>query len=525
MDVDVGNVQAEACRNNSLVVKACRMQKIHSRMLKIIQVYRVVHVIIGVALIGADDYFRRVFHAFIMTKRAVFGESSFAHICKIRYDRSMKKNTLIAGQCAVLFAALCMALLSSCGRIKDSAQDKKEKNERSAYQSLYEELHQEERLRNEALARYVRNASVHEKVCQMFIENVEGDTTFVPVEKKFIPGGYLFFSYNLADSARGIMRFTDSIRDWCYKNGEIPPFLAIDQEGGDVNRLRAVAGPLPSARRVADTMTLDAAYRLYTAQARQMRALGFHLNLAPVVEELTPGNEQFLEGRSFGNYMKVRTFGTACINAYENRGVGAVIKHFPGNTNADPHTGLPEITLSSERLEESIKSFSQVLRANPSGTLISHARTTAVDPGVPACFSSVWITERLCGSMGYDGIVFSDDVFMGALNANGYPPEEAAVRAVQAGVNCIMISEKRFSKPAAVLIERAKDDAAFAALVDASFEKIIAFKLRCGILRYERGADGGYEIVPSPTVQSVDARLKEFNEAKKQNVDLCVTYF
>ena len=171
-----------------------------------------------------------------------------------------------------------------------------------------------------------------------------------------------------------------------------------------------------------------------------MRELGFDMNLAPVVEICTPANAEFLEGRSFGNLEQVITYGRACINAYENNRIATVLKHFPGNSNTDPHTGLPEITLSKEALLEIIVPFREFAKMEPSAILMSHARTTAIDEGVPACLSKVWVTDILRKEYGYEGLIFSDDIFMGALADNGYPPEEAAIRAVEAGIDCIMIS-------------------------------------------------------------------------------------
>ena len=104
---------------------------------------------------------------------------------------------------------------------------------------------------------------------------------------------------------------------------------------------------------------------MYTKQAKQMKEMGFHMNLAPVIEICTEDNAEFLDGRSFGNFELVLNYGRACVNAYENNGIATVVKHFPGNTNTDPHTGLPEITLSKADLESSIRSFEEILKYNP----------------------------------------------------------------------------------------------------------------------------------------------------------------
>ena len=213
-----------------------------------------------------------------------------------------------------------------------------------------------------------------------------------------------------------------------------------------------------------------------------MKELGFDMNLAPVVEVCTDDNKDFLDGRSFGELDKVINYGRACINAYENNGIATVLKHFPGNTNTDPHTGLPEITLSEAELKSSIESFRQLVDYNPAAVLMSHARTTAIDEGVPACLSKVWVSDILREQYGYQGLIFSDDIFMGALADNGYPPETAAIRAVEAGIDCIMISEKRFAKAGKVLYQRALQDQAFALKIDSAVTRILKYKIKAGLL-------------------------------------------
>ena len=233
---------------------------------------------------------------------------------------------------SLIIITLSIFLISSCGRIGDARQDKIEKKSRKSAAAVHAVIDAKYHERKSALENFVKTTSLKDKVCQLFIVNIDGDKTFVPVEKDFIPGGYLFFSYNLAETPEGIMKFTDSIRSYCHSKGVVSPFLAIDQEGGYVNRLRTVCGPLPSAKRVSDRLNVETAYRLYSMQAIQMKALGFNMNLAPVVEVETKDNEKFLDGRSFGDKLKVRSYGTACVNAFENRGIATVIKHFPGNT-------------------------------------------------------------------------------------------------------------------------------------------------------------------------------------------------
>ena len=391
----------------------------------------------------------------------------------------------------------------------------------------------------DAFENYLEGMPLEEKICQLFIENLEGDRVFRPVEKLrdisgneelsensyIIPGGYLFFSFNIGKTPEQIMVFTDSIRDYCLANGQTPPFLAVDQEGGYVNRLKKINGPLPSAERVAQTVDTEAAGRLYGSQALQMRLLGFNMNLAPVVEVCTDSNKDFLAERSFGNADQVIGYGSAAIKAFEDNGVGTVLKHFPGNTNTDPHTGLPEIKLDEKDLFESLEPFKELVKLCPSGILMSHARTKAVDGQVPSCLSQVWVTEILRKEYGYDGIIFSDDIFMGALASNGYAPEKAVIMAVNAGVDCIMISEKRILKPARILYKKAVENPEFKAKIEQAVRRIQRYKLNAGLLQLADDGKGGYVIEAVGLQDDSAERLNQFNKAKQNNTEFYQEYF
>jgi beta-N-acetylhexosaminidase len=428
---------------------------------------------------------------------------------------------------AVCVLSACVILVSCSA---DRGQDRRDRNMRAGAAAVQSAVEAERKLRDRAVEEYVGSLSLEEQTAQLFIENLEGDALFTPVERTgalhgkpgtgapLIPGGYLFFSYNIADTPQKTASFTASIRSYCTAWGIVPPYLALDQEGGEVNRLRGIAGPLPSQERVALCMTPAQAYELYSLQAVQMRALGFTMNLAPVAEVCTDANRSFLAGRSFGSEEQAVAYGTAGINGFQNNGVAAVLKHFPGNTNTDPHTGLPEIVMSSDDIDRLvIYPFMRLAAHNPAGVLMSHARVSSLDSGVPACMSHEWVSGRLRGSCGFGGLVFSDDIFMGALSRNGYPPEKAALQAVEAGVDVIMISEKKFAGPASVLVARAEKDPAFAGKIRVSCGRVIRFKIAYGVLRLIR-KDGAYTVVSAGMPADT---LSDYGASFRRNTELC----
>ena len=344
--------------------------------------------------------------------------------------------------------------------------------------------------REQIIKTYTDSLSLEEKIAQLFLINLENDDKFLSVEyyekdgvkKTLIPGGYIFFGYNIADNASKIMSFTDSIIEHAYMQGSIVPYLCVDVEGGYVNRLRSVAGPLAENERVSNCLTADKTFELYESYAKQMRSLGFNLNLAPVSEICTDKNKDFLSGRSYGDKGSVIKYSSECVSAYQKNEVAAILKHFPGNTNVDPHTGLPKIEMSKEEFDEITETFSKIIeKSHPAGVLMSHAVVPSYDSH-PSCLSRFWVTDILRTKIGYDGLIFSDDIFMGALIDNGYSPEKACRMAVDAGINCIMISQKTFKKWLKIFIAICEEDPEFLNKIEDSLYRILSFKIDYGII-------------------------------------------
>lgn len=447
-------------------------------------------------------------------------------LLKIRLElwilSAMKKNIFVKNAAFLLASAL---LFVSCSKKSDEAIVSESENvveEPSAEEIALEKARKEEERLSKAISDYTENLSQTEKLSQLFLVNLQGKEDFAPVEfegeKAIIPGGYIFFSFNIASTASEIIGFTDSVASYCENNSLVPPYLSIDQEGGLVNRLRGITSSVPSCRTIAANYSEKEAAALYESQAKQLSLLGFHLNLAPVAEAVDDENRDFLGTRSYGDVAKVKKYASIAVRSYEQNAIGTVLKHFPGNTNTDPHTGLPEIEASDEKLREMIvEPFKAIIdSANPAAVLMSHARTAAHDAEKPACFSRYWVSDVLRGEMAFSGLIFSDDIFMAALEKNGYPPEKAVVMAIEAGVDCIMLSEKRFKSVLEVLRKKAQEDETFAEKLDEALNRVIRFKLREGVLLLETAEDGESATIVNAKRKSAEERLSAFEEEKQK---------
>ncbi|MCR5218240.1 glycoside hydrolase family 3 N-terminal domain-containing protein [Treponema sp.] len=396
---------------------------------------------------------------------------------------------------------------------------------------------------NLAAISYVASLSPEDAASQLFLVNVAGCRRFLPVEtyydvypeneensielkqKILAPGGCLLFAYNIADDYMQVMEYIESINE-VYSEASLPlPHIAIDQEGGMVNRLKGITSSFPSAKLTAETISPDVAERMYYSQARQMKYLGFSMNLSPVAEPSGPENCDFLLSRSFGNPARTVAFSVAQINAFEKARVCTVVKHFPGNTNVDPHTGLPEIKVSEVLFEQYyLKPFKLVLTTSPGAVLMSHARIAALSGDEPAALSPYWIKEKLKGDFFYDGLVISDDIFMAALTENGFPPEEAAVKAIEAGTDVIMLSEKRFAPALRILLDKAAIDETFKGRLENAERRVILSKIYYGLLEVYR-ENGQLKVVNKNTLADMDYRFNSFEKEYDKGMELYDRYF
>lgn len=425
-----------------------------------------------------------------------------------------------------------------------------------------------EQKQSAALDSYIKSLSLRERLAQLFVINLEGDKKFWFVEwmdeyhldadkakrsfdpsggvkvtkAPLIPGGYIFFSFNIARDPEQIAAFTDSVRDFARDHDMLEPFLCLDAEGGYVNRLRGVAGPLPENEWISKNLSPKEAFLLYSLNAVQLRALGFDLNLSPVVEVQNEANQEFLDGRSFGSAEQVKDYGSAAVVAYQTNKVAAVLKHFPGNNSVDPHRALPLLSFEKEEFERDVLEPFKVLCAlRPSGVLMSHALVNVEGEAAPfgqeqnlfqahntpASLSPYWIKDVLRGRLSYDGLVFSDDIFMAALEKNGWPSERAVKAAILAGVNCILMSEKRFINEWNLVKKLYYSDADFRAAADDSIKRVLKFKLEQGILEWDFAEQ---KIVPQKSQGALERdqiradRLDRFRSAKSLNQEALKEY-
>ncbi len=233
-----------------------------------------------------------------------------------------------------------------------------------------------------------------------------------------------------------------------------PAWVGVDQEGGRVARLKRPFTEWPAASALGRGGGEDLAARFGSALARELRAVGVTLDFAPVLDVLTnPSNTVIGDRAIAADPGEVARLGSAIIRALQDEGVAACGKHFPGHgdTTTDSHHELPVLDHGPERLKEvELVPFEAALRAGVMSIMVAHVLVPALDQLNPASLSPAIVTGLLRQSLGFGGVVFTDDIGMRAC-ADSYSPEQAIVAAVNAGCDGVLLCAPDASSHAAAL--------------------------------------------------------------------------
>ncbi len=265
----------------------------------------------------------------------------------------------------------------------------------------------------------------------------------------------------------------------------VPLLIATDQEGGSVVRLPPPATTFAGNMALGATGSADLARSSATAMGEELRALGINDVLAPVADVNVNPQNPIIGLRSFGaDPTAVAALTAAAVDGFQNgAGIGGTIKHFPGHgdTNVDSHTQLPTISHSAQqwaRIDE--PPFVAGIGADVDSVMVGHLAVPALDAtGTPASLSQPIVTGVLRGQLGYDGVVITDGLRMGALTES-YGDGAIAVMAVEAGDDILLLPNSLPVAFAAVQ-DAVRDGEITGARLDQSVERIVALKQRLGL--------------------------------------------
>lgn len=221
-----------------------------------------------------------------------------------------------------------------------------------------------------------------------------------------------------------------------------PLLLAVDQEGGRVVRLAAPYTQVPSMRAIGATGDASLARDAGFVIGREMRAAGFDVVFAPVMDVDTNPANPVIAARSFGRTPEVvSAMGTAFIGGLQSTGVAACAKHFPGHgdTSQDSHHDLPRLDHDLARLEKvELPPFRAAVDAGVASVMSAHVIFAPLDPKYPATMSRASLGGILRDRFGFGGVIYSDDVEMKAL-ADHFALEEQLLRGIEAGIDQFLV--------------------------------------------------------------------------------------
>ncbi len=325
--------------------------------------------------------------------------------------------------------------------------------------------------------------SLEEKVAQLFLVAMAEDVYMQWLLQRYSVGGVIFFANNIKDPAQ-LRASMEALRE----NAKYPLLLAIDEEGGRVARLgndKDFDVPkVGSAQSVGRTGDPENAWKMGSTIGAYLKEYDFDLNFAPVADVNTNPKNTVIGDRAFGSDPQlVAKMVSAAVEGLQSQGVMACIKHFPGHgdTQMDSHYGAVSVQKTWQELMDcELISFMAALDKTDM-VMVAHINTPNITKdGLPCSVSREMITERLRKELGYEGLVITDSLAMGAITQR-FSPEEAAVLAIQAGVDILLIPED-FIRAYEGILEAVADGRISQQRIEESVLRILTLKEKYGML-------------------------------------------
>ena len=333
------------------------------------------------------------------------------------------------------------------------------------------------------------STTLRRQVGSLFIVGLEG-VELSALEAAWLrglqPSGIILFKRNIASprqmhalwKAAATARQTDSAE----KNSGDAFFRCVDLEGGTVDRLRDLIGPTPSAAAVAATGRPELFQRHGAIVGRMLAALGFNVDLAPVLDLATPACRAVMGSRvASADPAVVAHYARGFLAGLAARGILGCGKHFPGlgSGSFDSHQKTPKITRTWEQMQPDLAPY-RALRGSLPFVMVNHAAYPKIEHRTqPASLSHFWITEVLRKQMKYRGLVLSDDMEMGGV-LNHASIEEASVQAIAAGTDLLEVCHRadRILSAYEAVLREAERSPSFARIVAAASLRVARAKRR-----------------------------------------------
>lgn len=336
----------------------------------------------------------------------------------------------------LVYMMLLVFMLAGCGQADQDKTPVEPPAENPPHQA------EEPPTREELLVEAVKAMTLQEKIGQLLMGGFEGTEISqreVSLIEDYHIGGFIFFGRNITDEegTRNLIRDLKSIN----YNSPIPLFLAVDEEGGSVTRLSGIFRNLPPQSRLGERGDPDTAYEYGAIQGEKLGRLGLNVNFSPVLDVDSNPDNPVIGNRAISQKPGVVSeLGIKVWKGISDQGVVPVGKHYPGHgdTDVDSHTLLPVIDKSKEELlSTELIPFQASIDYGIPALMVGHLLIPALDDK-PASLSGIIMKELLREDQGFDGVLFSDDLTMGAI-VGSMTVSEAAVEFIAAGGDVALI--------------------------------------------------------------------------------------
>ncbi len=335
----------------------------------------------------------------------------------------------------------------------------------------------------------VQKMSLDQKLGQMMIVQFVGPAYSLELStmvKQYNAGAVLIFAANQnivsKDQLKGLIRQMQA-------DSPIPLAVAIDQEGGYVDRLAALDGPRPAESDIGATGDPNVARKAGLQDAQDLASYGINLNLAPVVDVTNVYNSQ-LDHRTYGNTADLVTkMASAYLSGLQQSGkVLGTLKHFPGlgDVATDPHVGVPQLTRSQSDLEQiDWAPYRNLIQQGNTvhAIMVTHEIVQALDTTKPSSLSPKVVTGILRDEMGFKGVIVTDSLTMESITAY-YDEAQAAALSVEAGCDLLMGASTPSDLASMIQgIKQAMSDGQISQQrIDDSVRRILLMKYAMGLL-------------------------------------------
>ena len=328
--------------------------------------------------------------------------------------------------------------------------------------------------------------TLEEKIGQLIVvgfSSTKIDSHIKTMIQDYNVGGVILYDRNMESPAQ-VAQLSKDLQGLAAENNvPIPLMMSIDQEGGEIVRMRDKVADKPSQQELGENADSDAIYETNLQTGKELQEMGIQVNYAPVLDLSAT------DSRSFGeNPNQAAEFGMEAIKGLNDSGVTATLKHFPGNgrSDVDPHYDSSEVEANQMDLENNdIFPFKKVIDKvdhNQFFVMVTHLKYPAYDEENPASLSPVIIQELLREKLGYQGIVVTDDLEMGAVNQY-YTYQDLGYNTINAGADLLLVCHKLESQIQVIegIRDAVETDQLTEERIDESVKRILTYKFAMGL--------------------------------------------